>query len=83
VIDPGADRDETRARLLELPGVGPWTASYIAVRALGDPDAFMDTDLGVRQALKRLGVGEDPALVAQRWRPWAAYAQQHLWASLG
>jgi AraC family transcriptional regulator of adaptative response / DNA-3-methyladenine glycosylase II len=83
VIDPGADRDETRARLLELPGVGPWTASYIAVRALGDPGAFMDTDLGVRHALERLGVREEPALLAQRWKPWAAYAQQHLWASLG
>ena len=83
VIDPGADRDETRARLLELPGVGPWTASYIAVRALSDPDAFMPTDLGVRHALERLGVSEEPAAVAERWRPWAAYAQQHLWKSLG
>jgi len=83
VIDPGADREETKARLLELPGVGPWTASYIAVRALGDPDAFMATDLGVRHALERLGVREEPTAVADRWRPWAAYAQQHLWASLG
>jgi len=83
VIDPGADRDETRARLLELPGVGPWTASYIALRALGDPDAFMPTDLGIRHALDRLGVREEPAVIAQRWRPWAAYAQQHLWRSLG
>ena len=83
VIDPGADRDESRGRLLEIPGVGPWTAAYIAVRALSDPDAFMGTDLGVRHALNRLGVREDPTLVARRWRPWAAYAQQHLWTSLG
>ena len=83
VIDPGADRNETRARLLEIPGIGPWTATYIAVRALGDPDGFMGTDLGVKHALERLGVRDDPTLVAQRWRPWAAYAQQHLWTSLG
>ncbi|MGH2730554.1 MAG: DNA-3-methyladenine glycosylase 2 family protein [Actinomycetota bacterium] len=83
VIDPGADRDETQAKLLELPGIGPWTASYIAVRALGDPDGFMATDLGVRRALEGLGVGGDPAAIAERWRPWRAYAQQHLWTSLG
>lgn len=82
-IDPGADRDETRARLLELPGIGPWTASYIAVRALGDPDSFMATDLGIRHALTQLGVSDDPMTIAERWRPWRAYAQQHLWTSLG
>lgn len=82
-IDPGADRNETRAKLLELPGIGPWTASYVAVRALGDPDAFMPTDLGVRRALERLGVWEDAVTIAERWKPWRAYAQQHLWTSLG
>lgn len=82
VVDPGADRDETRAKLLELPGIGPWTASYIAMRTLGDPDAFMPTDLGVRRALKQLGVTDDPEEIANRWKPWRAYAQQHLWTSL-
>lgn len=79
-LDPGADRDATRERLLTLPGIGPWTAEYVAMRALGDPDAFPATDLGVKKALQRLGRTDhaDP----DRWRPWRAYAVQHLWASL-
>jgi len=77
-LDPGADRNATRERLLTLPGIGPWTAEYVAMRALGDPDAFPATDLGVKQALGRLGPNTDP----DRWRPWRAYAVQHLWASL-
>jgi AraC family transcriptional regulator, regulatory protein of adaptative response / DNA-3-methyladenine glycosylase II len=84
-LDPGADRDEARARLLALPGIGPWTAEYVAMRALGDPDAFPATDLGVRRAVERAGLPGDPAAVAalaERWRPWRAYAVQHLWASL-
>jgi AraC family transcriptional regulator of adaptative response / DNA-3-methyladenine glycosylase II len=101
-IDPGSDRAEVRARLLALPGVGPWTADYIAMRALCDPDAFLPTDLGVRRALEALtssraapavdrrGGGSpnggcsprDAARLAERWRPWRAYALQHLWASL-
>jgi AraC family transcriptional regulator of adaptative response / DNA-3-methyladenine glycosylase II len=84
-LDPGADRDATRERLLTLPGIGPWTAEYVAMRALGDPDAFPATDLGVRKAIERLGHAGDPAAataLADRWRPWRAYAVQHLWASL-
>ena len=77
-LDPGAERDATRERLLTLPGIGPWTAEYVAMRALGDPDAFPATDLGVKKALERLGYDADP----DRWRPWRAYAVQHLWASL-
>jgi AraC family transcriptional regulator of adaptative response / DNA-3-methyladenine glycosylase II len=71
--------------LLALRGVGPWTASYVAMRALGDPDAFLPSDLGVRRAVERLGHAGDPRSVtalAERWRPWRAYATQHLWASL-
>ena len=82
VIDSGADRDEIRSRLLALPGVGPWTAEYIAMRALADPDAFLPTDLGVRRALGRLGQPTGPkhvAEIADGWRPWRAYALQHLW----
>jgi AraC family transcriptional regulator of adaptative response / DNA-3-methyladenine glycosylase II len=91
-IDPGSDRAELRARLLALPGIGPWTVEYIAMRALCDPDAFLPTDLGVRRALEALSRA-DPALsggcspreaerLAERWRPWRAYALQHLWGSL-
>ncbi len=77
-LDPGADRAAACVRLLALPGVGPWTAEYVAMRALGDPDAFPAADLGVAKALERLGPSVDPG----RWRPWRAYAVQHLWASL-
>jgi AraC family transcriptional regulator of adaptative response / DNA-3-methyladenine glycosylase II len=85
-LDPGSDRDEVERRLLGLRGIGPWTASYVAMRALGDPDAFLPTDLGVRQAVRKLGHPDDKrsvASLAERWRPWRAYATQHLWASLG
>jgi AraC family transcriptional regulator of adaptative response / DNA-3-methyladenine glycosylase II len=86
VIDAGADRGDARRRLLALPGIGPWTAEYIAMRALRDPDAFLPTDLGVRRALERLGHDGRPAAataLAEHWRPYRAYAVQHLWASLG
>lgn len=85
VLDGGADRAEVAARLQELRGVGPWTASYVAMRALGDPDVFLSTDLGVRRALEKLGQAGDPKsaeAVADRWRPWRSYAVQYLWASL-
>ncbi len=84
-LDPGADRDEERRRLLSLKGIGPWTASYVAMRSLGDPDAFLPTDLGVRKALTRLGEPDDPhgvEALAERWRPWRSYAVHHLWAGL-
>jgi AraC family transcriptional regulator, regulatory protein of adaptative response / DNA-3-methyladenine glycosylase II len=71
VLDPSADREETRAQLLALPGVGPWTAEYVAMRALGDPDAFPGSDLILRRRV-------EPAR-AERWRPWRAYAAMHLW----
>jgi AraC family transcriptional regulator of adaptative response / DNA-3-methyladenine glycosylase II len=85
VLDPGADRDEVSARLLELPGIGPWTVAYVRMRALGDPDAFMAGDLGVRRALEALGLPgkERPAVeLAERWRPYRAYALQYLWSGL-
>jgi AraC family transcriptional regulator, regulatory protein of adaptative response / DNA-3-methyladenine glycosylase II len=62
-----------------VPGVGPWTADYVALRALADPDAWLPTDLGVRHALARLGAGPE---AAERWRPYRAHAVAHLWASL-
>jgi AraC family transcriptional regulator of adaptative response / DNA-3-methyladenine glycosylase II len=78
-LHPGADRDQAAARLLAVGGIGPWTVSYIRMRALSDPDAFPATDGGVLSALRRLGAGP-PA--AERWRPWRAYAVHHLWATL-
>ncbi len=84
-IDAGVDRADARRRLLALPGIGPWTADYIAMRALRDPDAFLPSDLGVRHALEQLGHSGAPAnaaMLAERWRPYRAYAVQHLWASL-
>jgi AraC family transcriptional regulator, regulatory protein of adaptative response / DNA-3-methyladenine glycosylase II len=77
-LDPGADPEETAARLAELPGVGPWTVAYILLRT-GDPDAFPASDLGLRRAMERLGF--EPGR-AGRWRPWRAYAALHLWAAL-
>jgi AraC family transcriptional regulator of adaptative response / DNA-3-methyladenine glycosylase II len=84
-VDVGADRVEARRQLRALPGIGPWTAEYIAMRALRDPDAFPASDLGVRHALEQLGRDGRPAAaeaVAEGWRPYRAYAVQHLWASL-
>ncbi len=83
VIDPGSDPSELRASLVALPGIGPWTAEYVALRALRDPDAFMPTDLGVRRAAHALGIPDDPAqllLHAEAWRPWRSYAMVHMWA---
>ena len=81
-LDPSADPALVRRTLLALPGIGPWTADVVALRALGDPDAFLPTDLGVVLAARALGLGEGRALVerAQRWSPYRAYAVQHLWA---
>ncbi|WP_315987203.1 DNA-3-methyladenine glycosylase 2 family protein [Actinomadura sp. HBU206391] len=81
-LNGGAEPGETADRLMALPGIGPWTVSYIAMRALGDPDAFPATDLGLRRAFDALGASE-PALAqrAERWRPWRAYAAMHLWTS--
>ncbi|BAC69645.1 DNA-3-methyladenine glycosylase [Streptomyces avermitilis] len=79
-----SDWEETRARLLSLPGFGPWTADVIAMRALGDPDAFLPTDLGIRRAAEELGLPSTPAALTARaaaWRPWRAYAVQYLWAT--
>lgn len=76
--------EEAEASLRALPGIGPWTASYVRMRALGDRDAFPAADLGVIKALARRGVprGRIEA-IAERWRPWRAYATLHLWESLG
>ncbi|KAA6213089.1 DNA-3-methyladenine glycosylase 2 family protein [Streptomyces albofaciens JCM 4342] len=80
----GSDRERARAQLAALPGVGPWTVECIAMRALGDPDAFTPTDLGLRRAAAGLGLPATPAALIRhsaRWRPWRAYAVQYLWAT--
>jgi AraC family transcriptional regulator of adaptative response / DNA-3-methyladenine glycosylase II len=74
-LEPGED---ARAALLELPGIGPWTAEYVAMRALGDPDAWLPTDLGVRHGLARIGATAEDA---EAWRPHRAHAVRHLWAA--
>jgi len=82
-LDGGADRASMERRLLEIPGVGPWTATYIALRALGDPDAFPAGDLGLRRAAGKLGLPTGAAALGARsgrWRPWRAYAAHYLWA---
>jgi len=81
-LHPGADRDEAEARLLALPGIGPWTVAYIRMRALSDPDAFPSTDVGVLRALAALGAGGAGPRAAERWRPWRSYAVHQLWATL-
>ncbi|CAM5364130.1 DNA-3-methyladenine glycosylase [Streptomyces abikoensis] len=75
-LDPGADRDQAAHALLELPGIGPWTAGCIRMRALGDPDVFLPGDAGARHGLAALGA--QPG-AADAWRPWRSYALHHLW----
>jgi AraC family transcriptional regulator of adaptative response / DNA-3-methyladenine glycosylase II len=82
VLDVGADRCEAEERLLAIPGVGPWTVAHIALRSLGDPDAFPAGDLGLQLAATRLGLGDHALALAQRanrWRPWRGYAAHYLW----
>jgi AraC family transcriptional regulator, regulatory protein of adaptative response / DNA-3-methyladenine glycosylase II len=79
-LDAGADRREVRARLLAIRGIGPWTADYVAMRALHDPDAFPASDLILRREIAALGLAENGTRVAA-WAPWRAYAALHLWTS--
>jgi AraC family transcriptional regulator of adaptative response / DNA-3-methyladenine glycosylase II len=80
-LEPAADVDATMQALQALPGIGAWTAHYIAMRALGYPDAFPHADLGLMKALGLSKAG-DMLAAAEPWRPWRAYAAHHLWASL-
>ena len=80
-LEPGHPIEEVIARLCQIPGIGEWTAQYIAMRALSWPDAFPHTDLGIRKSLKE----DDPRKIlalAEKWRPWRAYACLHLWTRL-
>jgi AraC family transcriptional regulator, regulatory protein of adaptative response / DNA-3-methyladenine glycosylase II len=83
-LGPATAWDEARRRLADLPGFGPWTVETIAMRALGDPDAFLVGDLGIVRAARQLGLPSTPAAlgaVSAAWRPWRAYAVQYLWAT--
>jgi AraC family transcriptional regulator of adaptative response / DNA-3-methyladenine glycosylase II len=80
----GADWREARARLNALHGFGPWTVESIAMRSLGDPDAFLAGDLGIRLAAAKLGLPATPRTLTDHshtWRPWRSYAVQYLWAT--
>ena len=80
-LEPGVDPETTLVAMQELPGIGPWTAHYVAMRALGWPDAFPDGDLGL---LKAIAAPNHRALreAAEAWRPWRSYAAIHFWRSL-
>ena len=80
-LGSGADRADARRTLAALRGIGAWTVELIAMRALGDPDAFPAGDLGIVRAARHLGIGR-PDVAAERWRPWRSYATQYLWAAL-
>ncbi|MFC4146132.1 DNA-3-methyladenine glycosylase 2 family protein [Micromonospora mangrovi] len=81
-LEPGGDREDAVRRLTALPGIGAWTAGYVAMRALGDPDVLLPTDLAVRRGATALGLPDDPKTLdayADRWRPWRSYAVIRLW----
>lgn len=81
-LDPSANRESTRAGLLAIPGIGPWTASYVSMRALSDPDSFPASDLGLLRGSARLGGPSTAGTLARhaaRWSPWRSYAAQQLW----
>ncbi len=87
LFDGDGDLEAKLARLRALPGIGEWTAQYIAMRALREPDAFPAADIGLLRAMTdRNGERPTPAALlarAEAWRPWRAYAAQHLWSSSG
>ncbi len=83
-LDLGADWREARAKLNALHGFGPWTVESIAMRSLGDPDAFLAGDLGIKLAAGQLGMPATPKALTEHshlWRPWRSYAVQYLWAT--
>jgi AraC family transcriptional regulator of adaptative response / DNA-3-methyladenine glycosylase II len=82
-LNESAGLESSVARLAEVPGIGPWTAHYIAMRALGEPDAFPEGDLGLRRALSNGRLISTAALSerAEQWRPWRAYAAMLLWTT--
>jgi 3-methyladenine DNA glycosylase/8-oxoguanine DNA glycosylase len=84
-LDGAVPLDDLLERLCAIRGIGAWTANYIAMRALGEPDAFPSGDLGLRKAAGNGTPVSGAALdaLSEPWRPWRAYAAMHLWAGLG
>ncbi len=81
----GADRAKVRAQMIDHRGIGPWTADYVLIRALREPDGFLPSDLGVKHAALKLGLPTEPrplAARAERWAPWRSSALFHLWSLL-
>ena len=86
LFDPRRDLEEAVARLRQLAGVGEWTAQYVAMRALGESDAFLASDIGLQRRAAESGRRPSAHKLlarAERWRPWRAYATLHLWMSEG
>ena len=85
IFSPGASLEAAIAKLRALPGIGEWTAQYIAMRELREPDAFPAADIGLMRAMTtpdgRRPTPSELLALAERWRPWRAYAALHLWAS--
>lgn len=81
LLEPGPVLEALTQRLCALPGIGPWTAHYVAMRAFGEPDAFPSGDLGLRRAAANASASRLEAL-SEAWRPWRAYAVMHLWSGL-
>jgi AraC family transcriptional regulator of adaptative response / DNA-3-methyladenine glycosylase II len=85
--EPGMDAARTKAALCAIPGIGPWTAEYVALRVLREPDAFPASDLGLRRAFAPLAASPRPVTpavlerAAAAWQPWRGYAALHLWTS--
>jgi AraC family transcriptional regulator, regulatory protein of adaptative response / DNA-3-methyladenine glycosylase II len=81
-LDAGRDPTAFRSDLTALPGIGPWTAGYLAMRVLGDPDELLPDDLAVRRGARALGIASDPGDLSRHaghWAPWRSYAALHLW----
>jgi len=77
-LDPGADRDEAQRELLALRGIGPWTAGYLRMRALSDPDVLLPGDVVIKNAMKKAGLSSADV---ESWHPWASYAIHYLWSN--
>ncbi len=77
-LDPGADREQSQRELLALRGIGPWTAGYLRMRALSDPDVLLPGDVVIKNAMKKAGLGSADV---ESWHPWASYAIHYLWSN--
>jgi AraC family transcriptional regulator of adaptative response / DNA-3-methyladenine glycosylase II len=86
VVAPERDRDELRDDLLDVPGIGPWTAGYLAMRVTRAPDILLTSDLALRNGAARLGLpstAKELDAAGARWAPWRSYASMHLWRAAG